>query len=220
MSEEHRRTVEAGYDRIAERYLATKDPQDPLTLAALEELARYLPPGAAVLDLGCGAGVPVTRWLVERGFAVTGVDLSERQLELARRFTPGATLVKSDMSELSLAPETFGAVVAFYSIIHVPREEHPALLADIYRWLEPGGSLLATLALTDFEGEESDWEGWGAAMRWSHYDGETNLGLLRAAGFDIRYAEPRTGKGVGDESETWLWVLARKPTTEQRRSGA
>lgn len=152
MSEEHRRTVEAGYDRIAERYLATKDPQDPLTLAALEELARYLPPGAAVLDLGCGAGVPVTRWLVERGFAVTGVDLSERQLELARRLAPGATFVKSDMSELSLAPETFGAVVAFYSIIHVPREEHPALLADIYRWLEPGGSLLATPGLNGLRG--------------------------------------------------------------------
>ena len=220
MSEEHRRTVEAGYDRIAERYLATKDPEDPQTLAALEELARELRTGAAVLDLGCGAGVPVTRWLVENGFAVTAVDLSERQLELARRFAPGATFVKSDMGDLSLAPETFGAVVAFHSIIHLPRERHPALLADIYRWLEPGGYFLATLTVTDFEGEESDWEGWGAAMRWSHYGAEANLRLLRGAGFEIQYAEPRTGEGVGDESETWLWVLARKPPTEERRSGA
>jgi hypothetical protein len=47
-------------------------------------------------------------------------------------------------------------------------------------------------------------------MVWSHYDGDTNLAMLREAGFGIRSAEPRTGGGTGDESETWLWVLARK----------
>ena len=208
--EEHRRTVERGYDRVAEHYLATKDPEDPLALAALEDLSRDLSPGAAVLDLGCGAGVPVTRWLVERGFAVTGVDLSERQLALARRLVPGATFVRADMSALDFGPETFGAVVAFHSIIHVPRAEQPALLADIHRWLEPGGSFLATMTVTDFEGEEDDWEGWGAAMRWSHYDRETNVEMLRRSGFEISYAEPRTGKGTGDAEETWLWVLVRK----------
>ncbi len=216
MSEEHRRTVETGYDRVAERYLATKDPEDPLALAALEGLARDLPPGAAVLDLGCGAGVPVTRWLLRRGFAVTGVDISERQLGLARRFAPGATFIKSDMTELSFAPETFGAVVAFHSIIHVPREEHPVLLADIHRWLEPGGFLLATLTVTDFEGREDDWEGWGAPMAWSHYDERTSVEMVRESGFEIVYAEPRTGKGTGSADETWLWVLARKPATLSR----
>jgi ubiquinone/menaquinone biosynthesis C-methylase UbiE len=210
MSEEHRRTVERGYDRVAEQYLATKNPEDTVTLAALEDLAHSLSPGAAVLDLGCGAGVPVTRWLVGKGFAVTGVDLSERQLELARRLAPGATFVRADMSELDFEPATFEAVVAFYSIIHVPRVDHPALLADIHRWLRPGGHLLATMTMTDFEGEESDWEGWGAAMRWSHYDERANVEMLRRSGFEIVYAEPRTGKGTGDAEETWLWVLARK----------
>ena len=208
--EEHRRTVQRGYDHVAERYLATKDPEDPLTLGALEELARNLSPGAAVLDLGCGAGVPVTRWLVGRGFAVTGVDLSERQLELARRLVPGAAFVRADMSELNFGPETFGAVVASHSIIHVPRAEHPALLAAIHSWLEPGGFFLATMTVTDFEGEESNWEGWGAVMRWSHYDERANVEMLRRSGFAIVYAEPRTGKGTGDAEETWLWVLARK----------
>ena len=48
-------------------------------------------------------------------------------------------------------------------------------------------------------------------MRWSHYDGETNLRMLREAGFEVATAEARTGRGTGDEEETWLWVLARKP---------
>ncbi len=209
MNRSFKRVVETGYDRVAERYLGSKDAEDPTTLAALEELARELPPEATVLDLGCGAGVPVTRWLAQR-FAVTGVDFSARQLELARRHVPAARFLRADMSDLVFAPETFDAVVAFHSIIHVPRAEHPALLGKIYRWLKPGGGFLATLAVGEWEGEEDDWEGWGAPMRWSHHDGETSLGLLRSAGFAIESAEARTTRGPrGDES--WLWVLARKP---------
>ena len=67
--------VEAGYDRIAEQYLSAKNVHDPGLLAALEELARGLPVGGKALDLGCGAGVPVTQWLAQR-FEVTGVDIS------------------------------------------------------------------------------------------------------------------------------------------------
>ncbi len=209
MNPSFKRVVETGYDRVAERYLASKDAEDPTTLAALDELARELSPGAAVLDLGCGAGVPATRRLAQR-FAVTGVDLSTRQLELARQHVPAANFLKADMTDLSFAPEAFAAVVAFHSIIHLPRAEHPALLGKIRRWLKPGGVFLATWALGEWEGEENDWEGWGAPMRWSHHDGETSLELLRGAGFAIERAEARTTRGTrGDES--WLWVFARKP---------
>jgi cyclopropane fatty-acyl-phospholipid synthase-like methyltransferase len=211
VSDPQRRIVEDGYDRVAGQYLWTKDPEDPVTLAALEDLSRNLPPGAAVLDLGCGAGIPATRWLSEQGYTVTGVDVSARQLELARRYVPGAAFIKSDMMDLVFRPETFEAVVAFHSIIHVPREEHPALLANIHRWLQPGGAFLATLTITAYEGEDGDWEGWGAAMRWSHHDAETNRKMLREAGFEILHAEPRTMGGTGGD-ETWLWVEARKPT--------
>ena len=206
MSEAHRRTVESGYDRMAESYLATKNPEDPVTLAALEDLAALLPPQAAVLDLGCGAGVPVTRWLSDRDFIVTGVDVSARQLDLARNNVPKGTFLKADMTDLVFEPETFDAVVAFHSIIHVPRTEHRALLGRIHRWLRSGGMFLATMTVTDYEGRDEAWEGWGAPMAWSHCNGDTNVAMLREAGFEIHYAEPRTG----DNNETWLWVLVRR----------
>ena len=208
LSTPFKRTVEAGYDRIADQYLASKDPEDPATIAALEELARGLASGAPVLDLGCGAGVPVTRWLARR-FAVTGVDVSARQLDLARLHAPSAKFVKADMTEVSFEPESFDAAVAFHSIIHVPRSEHRALLGRIHRWLRPGGPFFATWAQDAWEGEDEDWEGWGAPMSWSHYDGETSLELLRTAGFEVERAEVRTTSGPGGD-ETWLWVLARK----------
>jgi cyclopropane fatty-acyl-phospholipid synthase-like methyltransferase len=213
LSEAHRHTVESGYDRVAERYLATKNPEDPLALEALEDLASLLPPEAAVLDLGCGAGIPVTHLLSDKGFTITGVDISAGQLNLARQNFPKGTFIKADMAEVTFEPGRFDTVIAFYSIIHVPRTEHPALLERVHRWLEPGGMFLATMTVADYEGRDEDWEGWGAPMVWSHYDSETNVALLREAGFEIHYAEPRTGGGTGDESETWLWILARKGTS-------
>jgi cyclopropane fatty-acyl-phospholipid synthase-like methyltransferase len=82
--------VAAGYDRIAEQYCAWA------SQARGEERAKYtsvllekLPEGAAVLELGCGAGLPTTRQLAEC-FAVTGVDISARQVALARPARPVA----------------------------------------------------------------------------------------------------------------------------------
>jgi SAM-dependent methyltransferase len=130
--------------------------------------------------------------------------------ELAQRNVRATRFIKADMTDLSFAPEAFEAVVAFHSIIHVPRSEHPGLLERIHSWLRPGGGFLATWAVGEWEGEESDWEGWGAPMRWSHHDGETSLALLRAAGFEVKSAEVRPTRGTRG-GESWLWVLARKP---------
>ncbi len=188
--------VEAGYDHIAERYLATKGPEDAPILDLLGKLTGDLPDGTPVLDLGCGAGVPLTRRLAER-FDVTGVDISARQLELARQHVPNATFIKADLADIAFPPTSFGAVVAFYSIIHVPREEQSPLVGRIHDWLWPGGGFLATWATGAWEGDEANWEGWGAPMWWSHYGPEQSMGMLHAAGLVIERAEKITS---GDET--------------------
>ena len=150
-----RRKVREGYDRMAERYLAARNPDDPKHVPDLEEWGRTFPPGGAALDLGCGAGVPVARWLAQR-FEVTGADISGRQVELARRHVPDATFLQADMTELDFPSGSFDVVTAFWSIIHVPREEQPALVRRIRDWLRPGGVFLANWATTAWEGEEED----------------------------------------------------------------
>ena len=209
--EDARRLVERGYDAMAEQYLASKDQEDPHFLAALKSLSVGLPQGAPVLDLGCGAGLPATRFLARRGFAVTGVDVSARQLELARLHVPeAAAFHRADMADeqaLDIAPASFAAVVALYSIIHVPREGQPALLSRVRRWLRPGGLFLATWAVRAWEGEEPDWEGWGATMWWSHHGADTNLRMLADAGFDVDWQQTVTSGGTSG-AETWLWVMA------------
>ena len=202
---EPRRIVESGYARMAEGYLRSKDENDPAIISALEEFAGFVRDAGKVLDLGCGAGVPVTRGLARRGFAVTGVDISARQLELAREHVPDATLIKADMAEVDFPAQSFDGVVSFYAIIHVPREEHEALIGKIARWLRPGGAFLATWPLGEWEGEEENWEGWGATMWWSHYDAETYQSLLYQSGFNIVSADVRT-TGI----EKWVFLLATK----------
>jgi SAM-dependent methyltransferase len=207
------RLVEKSYDHIAEAYLASKEAcdaeaDDAGTDAPFQQLMEMLPAGAPVLDLGCGSGVPFTRRLAER-FAVTGVDTSARQLELARAHVPAAHLIKADMTTVEFPAGSFDAVVACFSIIHVPREEHGGLVARIYRWLRPGGLFLAPWTIWAWE-ELADW--CGAPMWWSHFDADTNLDLIRTAGFEIVSDDTRTSEDTPTgPRETWLWVLARKP---------
>ena len=85
-----RRIVADGYDAIAERYFAWSDARPVADAPGLAcPGARGIPAGSDVLDLGCGAGVPMTRALAA-GRRVTGVDISARQIELARAAVPDA----------------------------------------------------------------------------------------------------------------------------------
>jgi SAM-dependent methyltransferase len=203
-----KRVVADGYDRIAERYLAwgatgvREAERDYYTAALLDAL----PVGASILELGCGAGIPTTQRLAER-FAVTGIDISARQIALARRNVPGAVFVHADMTALDVPPDTFDAVCAFYALGHVPREEHAALLRQIATWLRPGGLFVASFSNEGSAGEiEDDWL--GAPMYFSGYDAETNARLVREAGFDIVTARPETAEEFGRPT-TFFWIVAR-----------
>ena len=201
--------VARGYDAIAERYAAWS------AMVRVAERERYtrllltaLPAGAAVLELGCGAGLPTTQRLAAR-FAVTGADLSPRQIELARHTIPNATFIVGDMTTLAFPPASFDAVCAFYAITHVPREEHAGLLVRIAAWLRPGGLFVASFSDGGTTGEvEDDWH--GAPMYFSGYDAEANRRLVRDAGLVIEQARAETDMEFGRPT-TFLWIVARKP---------
>jgi SAM-dependent methyltransferase len=201
--------VARSYDAIAEAHAEWAG------TARADERARYatemldrLPAGATVLELGCGTGVPTTRALAER-FDVTGVDIAARHVELARRNVPSARFIHADMATLDFPPASFDAVAAFYSIIHLPREEHAGLLRAITGWLRPGGLLVATMGAGAEPGDiEPDWL--GAPMYWSHYDAATNRALIEQAGLRILSAREETAEEDG-QPVTFLWVIAQKP---------
>lgn len=181
-----KKVVREGYDKVSEAYRSEDfDYENSGYSTFFAWLEPKLAPQARVLDLGCGIGIPVAKVLSGR-FKVHGVDISPVQIERARQLVPEAEFQCADITELEFPPGSFDAVVAFYSIIHVPLEEQPALFDSLASWLAPGGYLLATLGWRAWTGTEPDWRGVeGATMYWSHSDAETYRGWLAERGFEI-----------------------------------
>jgi SAM-dependent methyltransferase len=203
-NDDYKKIVADGYDRIADDYLG-RFGRSSVRAAKYAELITRLPAGAAVLDLGCGAGVPVARDLIAHGFQVTGVDASLAQIERARRNVPEANFVQSDMASVNFHAESFDAVSAFYSITHLPRSEHAALIHRVARWLRPSGRFLASFGTL-----EGDWLGdWlGVPMFFSHHDPEVAKRLVNDAGLRLERAELLE---QDNETASFLWIAARKP---------
>lgn len=184
-----RQIVRDGYDRISTAYRSRFNSEDSKYAAWIETICSDLTEDSHILDLGCGCGVPVSQMLAAR-CRVTGVDISAVQIELARKSVPEVHFICEDISELKFEPESFDAIVAFYSIIHLPLNEHAPLLRRIATWLRPGGRFLCTLGSSDWTGTEQDWlEVPGATMYWSHADAPTYRQWLHAAEMQIVHEE-------------------------------
>ncbi|KAF2628872.1 S-adenosyl-L-methionine-dependent methyltransferase [Macroventuria anomochaeta] len=212
--------LKSSYDAIADTYNANfTKPDDPVRLHYLNLLLSRLKANndysASVLELGCGAGVPATKHLleVERPVIhVTGNDLSTSQLDLARKnlaeYDDHLTLVEGDMMALSFPEQTLDAVTGFYSIIHLPREEQTQLVRNIGSWLKPDGLLLANFAVDDSDGHvEEQWlgedKGW---MYWSAFGEEGSVKMLEDAGLEILVRETKQVEGDAN----FVWLLAKK----------
>jgi cyclopropane fatty-acyl-phospholipid synthase-like methyltransferase len=198
--------VSDGYDAIGETFAEWRERivGDPRNKWA-DELVSRLEDGARVLELGCGSGSPETKRLAQR-FAVTGVDISPRQVERARAAIPEARFVTADVTELELAAASYDAVVSFYVFNHVPRDLLAPLLGQIHGWLSEEGWLLSAFGVSDLEGWTGNWL--GAPTFFSSFPAEVNSQLVRDAGFRIE----RDEVVVFEEPEgtaRFQWVLAQ-----------
>jgi SAM-dependent methyltransferase len=112
----------------------------------------------------------------------------------------------ADIAALDFGDKNFDGVAAFFSIIHLPRDEHEAAIGNIARWLRPGGLVVPSLPCRPGKnGYEKDWM--GMPMFWSGFDAEIYTTLVNEAGLTIVSSE------VDDrpDGDNFLWVVARKP---------
>lgn len=178
--------VRRGYDAISHTYRDDAGRPNTRTSESTDNyqawiagLAEILPTRARVLDLGCGTGLPASQLLIERGFEVLGIDISEVQIERARRLVPDATFVQADLVTWEAEPESFDAVISLYTLIHVPLEDQRNLLPRLRRWLRPNGFLLAIFGRDRWSVVE---QYQGAPMFWDQADLATYMEWLMDAG--------------------------------------
>lgn len=200
-----KRLVAEGYDRCGEAYAGERSSEPAPELV---RLTCRLRDGASVLDIGCGAGVPIARALARR-FRVTGIDISKEMVLRAQRNVPGAIVLHGDVMAMQFEEASFDGAVCFYALFHLPREEHDELIRRVYRWLVPGGLFLLTVTRFSESGYLEEF--FGVMMFWSNWSLDQYRSILAEAGFELLELG-EVGHGYEQVApEHHPLILARKP---------
>ena len=130
---------------IYERHAEAFDRHRHKVLIERTWLDRFLElcPDGAILDVGCGAGEPIARYLMDQGRTVVGVDVAASMLALCQARFPEQRWTQADMRSLDLG-ETYAGVIAWDSFFHLRPHDQRRCLVKLARHVEPGGALMFT----------------------------------------------------------------------------
>jgi len=159
--------------------------EKPGDVAQLKAFAASLPEDGTVGDLGCGPCAHITQMLADAGLRVTGIDISEVAISLARGEHPGLDLQVMDASALTFADESFDGLVAVYLVHYLPQAGWPDLLAECTRVLKPGGRLLVVAKKGDEEGFIADPLGGDIETFWSASPPDVLEAAMTAVGLRV-----------------------------------
>lgn len=200
-----KRIVREGSNQVAEKYLERRH-VGLKEMIFLHEFRTMIKRKGKILDAGCGGGLPFTKCL-SKYFDVIGIDISEKQIELAKKNVPKAQFYVKDMTKLDFPEHSFDGILAYHSIIYVPREENYSLYVNFYRMLKPNGIALFSLHKIDDPGSIED-DFFDTKMHWSGFDKNTNIKMLKEIGFELIWSK-LVGYSLGGSK--YLFVLLRKP---------
>jgi cyclopropane fatty-acyl-phospholipid synthase-like methyltransferase len=194
------------YDAIAPAWDAARAAFYGRECAYVDALLDGLPVPATVLDLGCGTGRPIAESVLAKEHRVTGVDQSEKLLDLARRRFPNATWIHGAIESFATA-ERFHAIVCWDALFHIERGRHEELFARFASWLVPGGRLMLTCGGSDHPAFTDTM--FGRTFFYDSHPPATVLALLAAAGFRPSIAEFMNEPTAGRDKGRYAIVAAR-----------
>lgn len=163
----------AAYDRLRGRNLFEK--------GWLDRFLTLVPPGGSVLDIGCGMGEPIARYIIESGRAVTGVDSSSGLIDLCMMRFPAETWQVTDMRTLALGRH-FDGLLAWDSSFHLAPDDQRGMFKIFADHATPRAALMFTSgpaqgeAIGTFEGEP---------LYHASLDPDEYRTLLRDHGFNV-----------------------------------
>lgn len=213
MDQQQLDNLQTSYDTVAEEYarrIFDELQYKPLDRQLLDRLAASVPEGGIICDLGCGPG-QVARYLHDRGAQAVGVDLSAQMIEQAQQLNPDLEFRQGNMLALDVEDEAWAGIAAFYSIIHIPREEVVVALHELKRVLQPGGQLLLAFHLGTEVLHLEEWWGQPVSADFIYFQAPEMQAYLQAAGFLIEDLIERPPYPDVEHQSHRAYILARKP---------
>jgi ubiquinone/menaquinone biosynthesis C-methylase UbiE len=182
------------YDLIAEWYASERG--EHTGVPEVTALASSIRPGAMVLDVGCGNGIPLTRALLRAGARVAALDSSPGMLARFPANCPGVPAVRAIVQQLPFAEESFDAAIAWGVLFHLPQAEQVRAIEQVGRVLRTGAPFLFTSG--DVEGSSDEFVGTMYRVTFHYYsftvDGYRRI--LRERGFELRDVHADAGKNT------------------------
>ena len=167
---------------VYQRNAQTWDEQRSRTLLEkgwLDKFVSSLPAGGDILDVGCGSGEPIAKYLIDQGFNITGSDAAPAMIEICARRYPKHSWASADMRTLDLGCQVDG-IVAWDSFFHLNPDEQRSTLQRFLDHLRPGGALMLTIG---HESGEVLGAVAGEQVYHSSLDPEEYKSILNAAGY-------------------------------------
>jgi SAM-dependent methyltransferase len=210
------RATRASYDEIAADYVTfvkaelDSKPLDRAMLAGFADLVRDAG-GGPVTEVGCGPG-RVTAHLHRLGLDIGGIDLSPEMIAQGRAAWPHLKLRVGNMLDLDLPDESQAGIVSYYSLIHIPRDRQPGVLASFRRALAPGGYLLLAFQAGEETFHQTQAAGHPVDLDFHRLQPDRLAEMLAAAGLDVRARLVREPDLEGDYKERTPqgFIIARR----------
>ncbi len=215
MDQDRLNELRASYDRVADEYVRhIYDELDhkPFDRQLLDQFAERARDMGLVCEIGSGPG-HVARYLADRGVKVCGIDLSPAMVERARQLNPSIAFTQGNMLALDVQGEAFAAIVAFYSIIHIPRDQVPIALREFKRVLRRGGLLMLAFHVGEGVKHLDEWWGYEVSVDTFFFTSQEMRAYIESAGFQTEDVIERPPyEGVEYPSHR-AYILANKPAT-------
>ncbi len=200
--------VSGSYDTVAGEYAARIVDElrhKPFDRDLLDRFAARVAGRGTVADVGCGPG-HVARYLAERGVSVTGIDLSPGMVDVARRLNPGIEFQSGDLRSIDAPDGAWAGIVAFYSLIHIPRAGVVDALREFRRVLQPDGLVLIAFHGGDEVRHLDEWWEQPVDVDFVFFTADEMARYLAGAGFELleRYERPPYPEVEAETSRVYL----------------
>ena len=213
MSDDFVDLIRDNYDRLASEYrahVADELKNKPLDCELLLRFAAQTKGKGPTCDMGCGPG-HIARFLHAAGVSVSGLDLSPKMVDQARKLAPDISFREGNMLALDLPDASLAGITAMYALVNIPQSSLPAAISEMYRVLQPGGLLLTAFHVGNEQIDVPELWGEKVTMPFFYLDPFEIRPLLERAGFVIEDVVERGPYPEIEFQSQRAYIFARKP---------